>query len=74
MTENKQLTDWEVHLETNFTTADVRGFVLLMTSDIKQLQKIKKYQVARGKWNLKVTQEKVKGLKILLKHQLFNLL
>ena len=46
-----------------FTTADVRGFCA--ANDIAYqtvTKKIKKYQVARGKWNLKVTQEKVKEI------------
>ena len=63
MTEKQAIDGLKSTFGDEFTTADVRGFCA--ANDIAYqtvTKKIKKYQVARGKWNLKVTQEKVKEI------------
>ena len=63
MTEKQAVDGLRTTFGDEFTTADVRGFCA--ANDIAYqtvTKKIKKYQVARGKWNLKVTQEKVKEI------------
>ena len=63
MTEKQAVDGLRSTFGDEFTTADVRGFCAANDIGYQTVtKKLKKYQVARGKWNLKVTQEKVKGI------------